>query len=185
MSKGLWIVAAVIGASSVPIEAQAPPPNPRQQTDHGQPADEYRQPIYGKPVYGYSENALREIVDRLLGGRYNVSDRTAVEHCAIAAMQQAAVQYQPSENGPHPYGQGYNPAATMRVTAITNVQRREDMLLVSGVIDSRLGHPHFGYTYSYQSNGYVAPGELSFGCDIDYRGIVSNLRVQRANVYRG
>ena len=67
----------------------------------------------------------------------------------------------------------------MRVTAITDVQRLKDGLRVSGLIDGRAGYPLYG-----PIQGYAADGNLSFNCNVDYRGIVSNLRIVRANTYR-
>ena len=174
MLKRLLTVAAVIGGFTVPGTAQTPYPN--------QPP----QPIYGLPAYGYSETELVASIGQLLGNRFNVTDRTAVQQCASAAMQQAAVQYQPQPSGDaHPYGQGYNTAALMRITAITDVQRRQNGLHVSGLIDGRFGQAPYGHAYGYQNNGYLSAGDLSFRCDIDYRGIVSNLRAHSANAYRG
>jgi len=37
----------------------------------------------------------------------------------------------------------------------------------------------------YQNNGYAATGDLSFRCNVDYRGAVSDVRIRRANTYRG
>ncbi len=73
----------------------------------------------------------------------------------------------------------------MRVTAITNVERRQNGLRVSGLIDSRGGYPPQGQAYGYQNQGYAATGDLSFRCNVDYRGAVTNVRVRRANTYRG
>ena len=98
----------------------------------------YGQPGYGQPGYGYqNQNSLGAIIGQLLGNRYNVTDRTAVQQCASAAMAQANAQYRPQNGyGQPPYGnaygynnnrgynQGYNPM--MRVTAITNVERQPE-----------------------------------------------------------
>ncbi|HZA95297.1 MAG TPA: hypothetical protein VE421_04095 [Burkholderiaceae bacterium] len=142
----------------------------------------HSQPNYGKPAYGFSESGVGTVIGQLLGNQYSVSDRTAVQHCAIAAIQQAAVQYQPQPSGnTHPYGQGYNTEALIRLSAITDVQRQQGGLHVSGRIDNRFGHPPYGRAHGYQNNGYSAAGDLSFRCNIDHRGIVSDLRVSRTN----
>ena len=73
----------------------------------------------------------------------------------------------------------------MRVTAITNVERRNNGLRVSGLLDSRAGYPPNGQAYGYQNQGYAATGDLSFRCNVDYRGAVTNVRIRRANTYRG
>ena len=116
-------------------------------------------------------------------------------------MAQANAQYRPQNGYGQPYGNayGYNDnrgygqgyygqgyGMNMRVTAITNVERRQSGLRVSGLIDSRGGsYPPYGQAYGYQNQGYAATGDLSFRCNVDYRGAVTNVRVRRANTYRG
>ena len=91
----------------------------------------------------------------------------------------------PSAPAAHPYGHGYNVAALMRLTAITDVRRRDIGLRVSGVIDDRFGHPPYDDAGGYEHNGYAPPGDLTFRCNVDYSGIVHTLRVHHANPYRG
>lgn len=203
--------AAVIGGVAAPAMAQTPYPYgyPQQQPAYPQPAPgqpgygyypqqpNYGQPGYGQPGYGYQDqNSLGAIIGQLLGNRYNVNDRTAVQQCASAAMAQANAQYRPQNGYGQPYGnaygynnnRGYNQGygMNMRVTAITNVERRQSGLRVSGLIDSRGGsYPPYGQAYGYQNQGYAATGDLSFRCNVDYRGAVTNVRIRRANTYRG
>lgn len=199
--KSALTAAAVIGlAAPAAAQYQGPVPQPAP----GQPGYGYYPPQqgypqqgygqgYGQPGYGYNQqNGLGQIIGQLLGNRYNVNDRTAVQQCASAAMAQASAQYRP-RNAPYgnAYGyqnQGYNQgyyAPNMRVTAITNVERRRNGLRVSGLLDSRAGMPPYGQAYGYQNQGYAATGDLSFRCNVDYRGTVTNVRVRRANAYRG
>ena len=191
MLKSLFLTAAaVISGIAIQAAAQAPYPLPQSQAQMGSDRPEdgrHPQPIYGKPAYGYSDGSLRAVIGYLLADhRYSEADRTAVQRCASAAMQMAAVQYQPQRSGnAHPYGHGYNVAALMRLTAITDVRRRDNGLRVSGVIDSRFGHPPYGDAGGYEHNGYAPPGDLTFRCNVDYSGIVHNLRVHHANPYRG
>jgi hypothetical protein len=111
-----------------------------------------------------------------------------VRRCANAAASQAAVQYGANGYGGYNgYGNsGYNRAAGYpRVTAITNVERRSYGLRVSGLLSSGgYGRGYgggYGGGYGYQNGGY---GELSFRCNVDYRGAVTGLRVRPAG-YRG
>jgi hypothetical protein len=193
MFKSVLTAAAVIGGLATPAAAQyagqVPQPAP------GQPGYGYYPPQqgygqqgygYGQPGYGYGQQGdLGTIIGQLLGNRYNVSDRTAIQQCASAAMAQASSQYRPQPYG-NAYGynnnRGYN---ALRVTAITNVERRNNGLRVSGLLDSRGGYPPHGQAYGYQSNGYAATGDLRFRCNVDYRGAVTNVRINRANTYRG
>ena len=200
MFTKLLTAAAAIGGLAAPAAAQyAPYPQPLPgqpvygQPVYGQPgyAQPYGQPGYGQQPYGYNNNPVNQIINQLLGNRYNVSDRTAISQCASAAIQQAGLQYQRQPygnaygyNNNRGYNQGYNGAANMRVTAITDVQRRQNSLRVSGLIDSRGGYAPNGQAYGYQNQGYAATGDLSFRCNVDYRGTVTNVRINRANTYR-
>ena len=98
------------------------------------------------------------IIDQLLGNRYNVTDRQAV----------SAVRHRGHDPGPGQYGDGYNGYGQlrqqrlrqrgyrrrMRVTAITNVQRRNNGLRVSGLMSSGYGG-QYGNQYGYQNRGYA------------------------------
>ena len=195
MFKSVLAAAAMIGIAA-PAAAQYPYPQQQQvpQPAPGQPGyGYYPQQGYGQQPYG--NDPMSQIINQLLGNRYNLSDRTAVSRCASAAVQHASAQYrQPYGNaygynnnrgyGQGYYGQGYG--MNMRVTAITNVERRRSGLRVSGLIDSRGGsYPPYGQAYGYQNQGYATTGDLSFRCNVDYRGTVSNVRIRRADRYRG
>ena len=146
---------------------------------------------------------IREIVDRQLGARYGASDREAVARCATAALAQGAIMYgvngYAGTEGYAGYVGAYRPGAagiagfpgvpaTMRVSSITDVQRRADGMRVKGLIDS-------GVVYSSDDNGqaYQGPGsggepyaiahpsnnDLVFRCNLDSAGLVSSLHVER------
>ena len=173
--------AAAIGGLSTPLAAQNAYPYGYQQPAY--PQQTY--PGYGQQSYGYNQgyaqNPVGQIVDQLLGNRYNVTDRQAISQCASAAMAQAAGQYGSSYNA---YGQGYNDhrrAGAMRVTAITDVQRRSNGLRVSGMMSA--GHNYSDH-YGYQNRTYAA-SDVSFRCNVDYRGQVTNIRIGHNNGYRG
>jgi len=80
------------------------------------------------------------------------------------------------------YSQGYA-APAMRVTAITSVERRNNGLRVRGQMSSGYGG-QYGGQYGYQDQRY-AQGDLSFRCNVDYRGYVSDVRINRNDGYRG
>ena len=191
--------AAVIGGVSAPAAAQYQYPAPVPQPAPGQPGYGYypqQQQGYGQG-YGYGQqDSIGAIIGQMLGNRYSVTDRTKVQQCASAAVAQASAQYRPrSGYGQPPYGNAYGhqdnryhqayPASMMRVTAITNVERRNNGLRVSGLLDSQSGYPPRGQAYGYQNNGHAATGDLTFRCNVDYRGAVSNVRIRRATQYRG
>ena len=187
-----FVAAAIIGGLAMPAAAQAPYPYP--QPAPGQPGYGYYPPQqgYGQQGYGYND-PIGQAINQLLGNRYNVTERTAISQCASAAVQQASAHYRPRNpynqqygyNQGYGYQQGYNAAAMMRVTAITDVQRRQNGLRVSGLIDSHSGYPPYGQAYGYQNRGYAATGDLSFRCNVDYRGAVTNVRIRRADTYSG
>ena len=185
--------AAAIGALSAPAAAQssypyqsypvqAPQPYPGQPGyGYSQQAfPGYTQPgvAYGYGQQGYAQNPIQQVIDGLLGNRYNVTDRQAVSRCASAAMTQARAQYGNGYNrgyGNNGYNRGYNGA--MRVTSITEVQRRNNGLRVSGMMSSG-----YGGQYGYQNRTYAA-GDVSFRCNVDYRGAVTNVRLGRNMAY--
>jgi hypothetical protein len=181
-----FAAAAAIGALAVPAAAQNPYPYGYQQQYQQVPQPYPNQPGYGY-TQGYSQNPVSQIINSMLGNRYNVTDRQAVSQCASAAMTKAAAQYANRYNqgyGTNGYN-GYN--GPMRVTSITDVQRRNNGLRVSGLMSS--GHAgQSGNQYGYQNRAYAqgyAVGDVSFRCNVDYRGQVTNVRIGRNDGYRG
>ena len=179
--------AAAISTFAVPTAAQTAYPYGNQQQTYPQYQQPYtpqqayppyQQPSYGQPAYGYNQgyaqNPVSAIIDGLLGNRYNVTDRQAVSQCASAAMTQASAQYGGGYN--QAYGNGYNRYSSLRVTQITDVQRRNNGLRVKGLMSS--GYGGYDRQHGYQNNGYAA-GDVTFRCNVDYRGAVTNIRIDR------
>jgi hypothetical protein len=107
-----------------------------------------------------------------------------VAPCFCVASAQASAQYGGGySQGYGGYGQRYSQGfGTMRVTAITDVQRRSNGLRVTGLMSSGYGgygNQAYGQAYGYNNRGYGA-GDLSFRCNVDYRGAVTGLRVRPA-----
>jgi hypothetical protein len=173
--------AALLGGVAAPAAAQYAYP---QQSYPQYP--QYPQQNY--PGYGYGQgttgNPITDIVDQLLGNRYNVTDRQAVRQCANAAMSQASALYNGYNQNQGAYGQRYNNGynnGAMRVTSITSVERRNNGLRVSGMMSSGGRYNTQGYNnrgYGYNNQGYGQ--QLSFRCNVDYRGAVTGLRVRPA-----
>ena len=182
--------AAAAGAIAAPALAQYP----------GQYPPNYPQ---GYGQQGYGQNPIQQVIDQLLGNRYNVDDRTAVSRCAAAVVAQASNQYRrPAYNqgysqynqygqpyGQQQYAQPYGVGA--RVTAITNVERRNSGLRVTGMLDSgryaAYGNQGYGQGYGYgnPNQPYAAQtGDLTFRCNVDYRGAVTNIRINQNRSYR-
>ena len=185
--------AAAIGGLATPALAQYYP---------GQSYPQGYQQGYGQQ--GYGQNPIQQVIDQLLGNRYNVSDRTAVSRCAAAVVAQASQQYRPQySQGYNRYGQPYGQqqyaqpyASSARVTAITNVERRSSGLRVTGMLDSgrfptAYGNPAYGQQPYGQAYGYnpnqpyaAAAGDRTFRCNVDYRGAVTNVRINQNRSYR-
>ncbi|HET9273829.1 MAG TPA: hypothetical protein VFO09_06145 [Methyloceanibacter sp.] len=202
-AAGLAAVAAAVPATAqVPYQSpyaypQAnpqsyPQPAPGQpgynpQAGYGQPVYGYNPQGYAYPQQGYAypqqgQGGISDMINQLLGNRYQANDRYAVQRCATAAMAQANAQYRPNQyRQDYRYqNQGYYPATSMRVTAITEVRRRNNGVRVSGMLDSRGGYGQpYGNAYGYQGQRYAGQGDLTFRCNVDYRGAVSNVRINR------
>ena len=189
--------AAAVGGVSAPLTAQSsypyqnfPVQQPVPQPYPGQPGYGYNQGYaYGQQGYaygqqGYAQNPVQQIIDQLLGNRYNVSDRTAISQCAGAAVTQAQAQYggynsRYGQSYGQPYGAlAYGYANSMRVTAITDVQRRNSGLRVKGLMSSGYAG-NYGNQYGYNQGRNYAAGDLTFRCNVDYRGAVTNVRISR------
>jgi hypothetical protein len=189
----LAATAATAGAAglAVPALAQTPYPYPYPQQTY--PQYQYPQTGYAYPgQQGYAQNPVGAIINQLLGNRYSVTDRQAVTQCAAAAQAQAAAQYRPNAYG-QPYQQGYgqgygyqgypgyNVHSSARVTAITDVQRRNNGLRVSGLMSSGMMNAYGGYGgYGGYNPAYAnSASDLSFRCNVAYNGQVTDVRVRR------
>ena len=178
MTSLMKLLGAAAACAAAPAAAQYYPQYPQYQQ---YPQQTY--PGYGQP-YGYGQNPVGDIIDQLLGNRYNVTDRQAVRRCANAAQAQAASQYGGGYGG---YGGGYNRGyGAARVTAITDVERRSSGLRVTGLLSSGYGgYGNQGYGnqgYGYGNRGYGG-AQLTFRCNVDYNGAVTGVRVRPAGGY--
>ena len=121
-----------------------------------------------------AERVIGGIIDGLIGTRYGVNDRQAVRRCAWAAVDKAERQYRNTFNGRRGFAYpGYR--GHVRVSAITDVQRRLlNRVRVRGLLDT--GRNGYGNRWG---------ADLSFRCDVDYRGRVYELKLSRNPHYRG
>jgi len=185
---------AVLGAVCAPAAAQTADPDAysyqqQYQQPNAQPAYQpygynqgygYNQNYGYNPGYAYNQgtgNPVTDIIDSLLGNRYNVTDRQAARQCANAAMAQADQRY-----GGYRYNRG-----GMRVSSITEVQRRGNGLRVSGTMSQG---PAYASQNGYQNgNGYgddrqygqqnrQYAGAVSFRCNVAYNGAVTGIRIR-------
>jgi hypothetical protein len=146
---------------------------------------------------------IRDIVDRQLGARYGASDREAVARCATAALAEGAILYGVNGYAGTEGYAGYVGAyrlgakgvpgfpgvpATMRVSSITDVQRRADGMRVKGLIDSGVVYHGDDEAQDYQGPGtggepyaiaHPSNNDLMFRCNLDTAGLVTSMHVER------
>lgn len=141
------------------------------------------------------------------------NDRSQIDRCAVAVEQRINRDYGYRYGSPYgapygsPYGNqyGYNQYAQggAKVVGITRVERRSNTTTrVRGVATANAyanqygapyGNPYgapyggqYGNPYGYNNYGYANAGELTFKCDIDYRGYIRDIDIDRnRNAYYG
>lgn len=146
---------------------------------------------------------IRQVIDQQLSARYGATDREAIGRCATAALAEGAVLYgvngYAGTDGYAGYAGAYRPGAagvpgipgiatTMRISAITAVQRRPDGMRVKGLIDSGINYRGGDDAEAYQgagaggqpyANRHPSNNDLVFRCNLDLAGLVSSLHVER------
>lgn len=175
------------------------------------PAAAQYYPGYG----GYGTgNVVGQVLDTILNAqRYGygyqgyANDRMQIDRCAIAVEQRINQQYGYRYGSPYgqPYGgygqYGYNQYTQggAKVVGITRVERRSNAVTrvrgvaTANVYANQYGSPYggqygspYGNQYGYNNYGYAQAGELTFKCDIDYRGYIRDIDVNRnRNAYYG
>ena len=180
-------LAALVGASA-PAAAQYYPGNP-----------------YGYGQYGYAPNVIGQVLQSILNpyGQFGygygaVNPQVAVNQCVAAVQQRLQGRYRYGGYGQYGaygnyggYGNSYNQG---RVLGITRVEQRSaSTLRVRGYATSGMGYPYGGYPYGghsgYNYGGYGGYGgygsygavqaDLSFRCDVDYRGYIRDVDIDR------
>jgi hypothetical protein len=155
------------------------------------------------PVPFIAPAPIREVVDKQLGARYGASDKEAIGRCVTAALAEGAILYgvngYAGTDGYAAYAGAYRPGAAgvpgfpgiatnMRVSAITDVQRRSDGMRVKGLIDSGVDYRGSYGGQAYQGTGgggepdairHPSNNDLVFRCNLDAAGLVSSLHVER------
>lgn len=158
------------------------------------------------PYGGYGQQGgLGAIIEQLLGGNryaYGVDQRQLVNQCVAAVTQRIDRTYAYNRYG-YPYGQGAYGAygygqvqSGARVLGITDIDRRSRDIRVRGVATANAnvaanaygyGNPYDGQYGQYGGRyAYAQPvGELSFECNVDYRGRVRDIDLNRnRNAYQ-
>lgn len=156
------------------------------------------------PGYGGGGNVVGQVLGQILGGGqggyggygyngYGQNSQAMVQRCAAAVTdrinRQSGAGYGGSYGGYGGYGQGYAQGGA-RVVAITSVERRSSgRLRVRGMVQTNAygagyggygGYGQGGYG-GYGQGGYGGQGDLAFKCNIDYRGYISDIDLDRVN----
>jgi hypothetical protein len=133
-------------------------------------------PGYGSPYgYGYGYNRGNE--------------QFLVQQCTNAVQQRLSGY---GYGGYSPYGYGYgNGSGRARVLGVTRIDRRTPGILrIRGEAASGMNYGNGGYGNAYgyggyggYGGGYGAPADLTFRCDIDFRGYIRDIDVNRRRYY--
>jgi hypothetical protein len=120
-----------------------------------------------------AQGVINDVIDRLIGNRYKVSERDAIRACGWAAVRRAEDRYRGDFNT-LPVAYPGRHRGHVRVAAITDVQRRSSGVRVRGLLDTA----RWGY------RGGRNGSDLSFRCDTNRRGRVQDVRIDRNPWYR-
>ena len=162
------------------------------------PAAAQYYPGYGQP------NILGQVLNQVLGGGqgYGVHPQMAVQRCAAAVEQRINQRYRTTYSPYGGYGGygGYNAYAQggARVLGVTSVERRSSNgLRVRGVATANAHMSGYSPYGAYGQGGYSGYGgyqggyggyapqptaEMTFKCNVDYRGYITDIDVDR-NTY--
>ena len=161
---------ALVGASA-PAAAQYYPgyPNYGGTNVVGQVINSILNPYGGYGQYGYGQYG------------YGVNPQVAAQQCTAAVQQRLNGRYG-AGYGQYGYGYGYNSYGNGRVLGITRVEQRSNgTLRVRG--DATSGMAYGGYPYGGYGGygGGYGGADLKFRCDVDYRGYIRDVDIDRRN----
>ncbi len=150
------------------------------------PASAQYYPGYGQ--YGYSTNVIGQVLQSILnpygqfryGGYGAANPQVAVNQCTAAVQQRLSYRsrYSYGGYGGYGYSNAYNNARILGITRVD--QRSPTTLRVRGFASSGMNYGPYGYgAYGATGYGYAAPADLSFKCDVDYRGYIRDIDINR------
>lgn len=144
----------------------------------------------GYPGYGgYNQpaNVIGQVLQTVLnpyGNRqaYGINPQMATQQCAAAVQQRLARSY----SSPYAYGYGYNGYAPSqaRVMQVTRLEQRSSTTMrvrgtaTSGRVQNAYG-PYGAGAYGSVGYAYAQPADLTFKCDVDYRGRIRDIDINR------
>ncbi|MEO8547717.1 MAG: hypothetical protein ABI422_05050 [Sphingomicrobium sp.] len=150
---------------------------------------------YGYGYPGTGGNVVGQVLNQVFGGYgsngYNSNSRVAVQQCAAAVEQRLNGGYGGYGNsGYGGYGGGYGGAGYGtygggygggRVLGITHADMHSGGIFkVRGVATSGMNSGYGGGYGGYGGYGYAQQaGDLKFLCEVDYRGYIRTLKIDR------
>ena len=157
-------------------------------------------PAAAQYPYGYSQpgNVIGQVINSVLnpyGNRYSqpyarpyaqpygygtgyMNPQLAAQQCSTAVQQRIAYQYRGGYSG---YGYANNAYSSARVLGITRIEPRSSTVTrVRGTATSGTNYGPYGVgAYGAAGYGYASAPDLTFRCDIDYRGYVRDIDIDR------
>jgi len=194
-----------IAASATPAAAQYAPNN---GYNNGGVVGAVINSVLGGGRYGaYGQGPNRNAVDQCARA---AEARMSTQSYAKRGYGYNQNGYGYNQNGY--YQNGHNQMTQARVVGITSVERKSNSLKVSGIMNSgrgyygnaygNQGYGTPGYNQGYPNQGYPNQGypnqgynpnyansaqsaDMRFSCKVDFRGYVSNVKIDRMAYRRG
>ena len=112
-------------------------------------------------------------------GYNNQVTNVAAQRCAAAVQQR--LSYRGGSSGILGQLFGVNNYSNARVLSVTQVNPRRNNVRVRGLASSgRLAYNPYGVgAYGMLGSNYANAADLSFSCDVDYRGYVRDVDINR------
>ena len=121
-------------------------------------AAQYYPPAYGYNNYGY--------------GNYGNGTQAAADRCAAAVQQR--LSYRTNTNI-----FGVRTASSGRVLGVTQVNPNRNTVRVRGLASSGATAPYGLGAFGILGSNYSQRADLSFKCDVDYRGYIRDIDINR------
>jgi hypothetical protein len=108
---------------------------------------------------------------------YSNTSQYAAQRCA------AAVQSRLNNRGLSIFGIQLGSATNGQVLSVTQVTPRRNSVRVRGIASSgRMAYNPYGYgvgAYGMLGSNYGMPADLTFSCNVDYRGFIRDVDINR------
>ncbi|MBA3576712.1 MAG: hypothetical protein H0W39_03725 [Sphingomonas sp.] len=163
------------GGVAVAALAAAAPASAQYGYQYNPYANQYANPYANQYANPYANQYANPYSNRYAANNY--ATQAATQRCTAAVQQR--LHSRTGLTGVVAALLGA-PQTTGRVVAITQVNPRRGTVRVNGLASSgrMAGYGAYGVG-AYGAAGYAYQPDLSFRCDVDYRGYVRNVRINR------